>query len=369
MNDKNTLLLPSGLYDLLPNEARKESVTLTRLLEGFESYGYKQVTPPLMEFEASLFSGRGESLSLQTFRVMDPLSQGMMGFRADITLQVARIARSRLAKKPKPLRLCYGGPILQTTPEALKKERQLTQAGIELIGAAGEQADAEVMIVAAKALGTIGISDISIDLNLPGLLSDLCPEARDNMALQTKLKDAIMRRDADMLASLPVAKNKLLIALIDAAGPVDKALAGLEKLGIAEAKLLKNVATRVKQHCPEVSLTIDPIEFRGFDYHQGIGFSIFSRGLRHELGRGGHYQVDGDSATGCTLYVTYLLRLLPELADKDSIMVPEDISTQQLQELHNKGFATLYALTKQHREEAKRMGCTHILEKGKIEKL
>jgi ATP phosphoribosyltransferase regulatory subunit len=365
MKEKNPHLLPSGLYDLLPPEARLEADATARLLSCFESFGYAQVSPPLLEFEASLLAGRGETLSTQTFRVMDPLSQAMMGFRADITFQVARIATSRMKSAPRPLRLCYGGPILRIKPDPLMNERQLMQAGIELIGTDSWAADAEVMIVAAEALRVIAAGDISIDINLPGLLGDLCPEAQNDADLRARIKDAVQRRDMAALGTLPLASRALLVKILEAAGPAEKALANLSALGRAHTKTLQNVVAQVQKTCPQVTLTLDPLEYRGFDYHHGIGFSIFVGGLRHELVRGGRYSVDGDSATGFTLYVTHLLRLLKAAPDKKRVLVPLAIAGDDARALREQGWVTVTAMTDDLRAEARRLGIAHAWRDGK----
>ncbi|MDE3061073.1 MAG: ATP phosphoribosyltransferase regulatory subunit, partial [Pseudomonadota bacterium] len=90
-------LLPTGCYDLLPPYARQESELSQALLSVFESFGYEQVSPPLLEYSDSLLAGRGQALSPQIFRVMDPGAHKVMGIRPDITLQIARIAMSRLS--------------------------------------------------------------------------------------------------------------------------------------------------------------------------------------------------------------------------------------------------------------------------------
>lgn len=365
MKEKNPLLLPSGLYDLLPPDARMESDALARLLACFESFGYAQVSPPLLEFETSLLSGRGEALASQTFRVMDPMAQAMMGFRPDMTLQVARIATSRLNTAARPLRLCYAGPILQIRPDPLKSERQLTQAGIELIGTDSPNADAEVMTVAAEALMALDIRDISIDINLPGLLIELCPEAQGDPVLRVRIRDAVQRRDAATIAQLPVKRSAMLASLIETAGPVEKTLELLKKASSTQTETLKGVVDILKKNCPQVTFTLDPLEYRGFDYHQGIGFSIFARGLRHEVGRGGRYLTERDNATGFTLYVTHLLRLLAPPKEKKRILVPQEAPIDALHKLRAEGWVTLGSLTDKPREEAKHLGCSHIFENGK----
>lgn len=364
--NKPAPLLPSGFYDLLPDDAAMESGCVTGLLGAFSAFGYEQVSPPLMEFEESLFDGRGEELAKQTFRVLDPVSKNMMGMRADMTLQVARIASSRLAAMPRPLRLCYAGQILQTVPEALRSERQLTQAGIELIGSDALQADIEIITIAAWSLEALGITDITIDINLPGLVAELCPEAKNDLALQTKIKDAVTRKDVEMIAKLPVAASNTLAQLVSAAGPAAKALAVLDTLKIPQAAALRELTQRVARSCPALALTIDPIEYRGFDYHNGISFSIFARGLRYELGRGGRYTVEGEPATGFTIYVTPLLGILPRLAKKKKLLVTRQIATAQVKELQSQGWVTLFALTDDPAAEAKKLGIGfHLSADGK----
>src|SRR5471032_373931 len=159
-------LLPAGLHDLLPPDAEREAALVEHAMAVFRAHGYERVKPPLVEFEQSLLSGVGKSWSLQTFRLMDPDSQRMMGVRADMTLQVARLAMSRLAKAPRPLRLSYAGEVLRVGGAQLSPERQFRQIGCELIGSLEPAADAEIVLLAASALTELGVRGLSIDLNL-----------------------------------------------------------------------------------------------------------------------------------------------------------------------------------------------------------
>lgn len=369
MNDKNPNLLPSGLYDLLPPDARKESAAVAQLIAAFESFGYAQVTPPLIEFETSLLSGRGASLSEQTFRLMDPLSQRMLGVRADMTMQVARIASTRMNTAPRPLRLCYAGQILQIKPEALQNERQLTQAGIELIGTDSLNADVEVMMIAAKALSALGIEGISLDINLPGLLATLCPEAMTSPELQAKVRDAVSHRDTASIRKLPLKQANVVAELIETAGTPEKCLKVMEKLKLAEVAALRTVIERLATTVPGVSVTIDPLEYRGFDYHQGISFSLFAKGLRHELGRGGRYTVEKETATGFTIYVTHLLDLLPAPDAGKRILVPHGITPAEAAKLRKESWVTIYAVSENIAGEAASLGCTHYMNKGEVKAL
>ena len=123
MNDaSHKALLPAGLRDLLAPEAAHEVDAVRRLLESFIAQGYELVKPPLLEFEEALLSGTGAALRSQTFRLMDPVSQRMMGLRADMTPQIVRMASSRLKNAPRPLRLCYAGQVLQIRGSQLRPE-------------------------------------------------------------------------------------------------------------------------------------------------------------------------------------------------------------------------------------------------------
>src|SRR4029078_6147490 len=163
-------LLPAGLRDLLPPEAETEAASVEALMDVFAAHGYQRVKPPLLEFEDSLLAGSGAAVAEQTFRLMDPVSQRMMGLRADTTPQVARIAATRLTHAPRPLRLSYAGQCLRVRGTQLPPDRQITQAGIELIGRDNPAADAEIVLVGAEALATVGLTRTSFDLTLPTLV-------------------------------------------------------------------------------------------------------------------------------------------------------------------------------------------------------
>ena len=79
----NPALLPAGFADLLPPDAAREAALVEAMMTAFAQHGYERVKPPLLEFEDSLLTGSGAAVADQTFRLMDPVSQRMMGLRAD----------------------------------------------------------------------------------------------------------------------------------------------------------------------------------------------------------------------------------------------------------------------------------------------
>ena len=167
-------LLPAGLADVLPPDAMLEAKATEDLINAFAACGYERVKPPLIEFEDTLTSGSGAATADQSFRLMDPVSQRMLAVRADMTIQIARIATTRFPDAPRPLRLSYSGQVLRVKGSTLRPERQFGQVGAELIGSALPAADAEVILMAYQALVNLGVGDISIDLGLPTLVPAIC---------------------------------------------------------------------------------------------------------------------------------------------------------------------------------------------------
>ena len=126
----------------------------------------------------------------------------MMGLRADMTLQVARIARSRLAAAPRPLRLAYAGQVLRVRGTQLRPERQFAQVGAELIGGAQPAADAEAALLAVEALQAVGVDRLALDLTVPTLVPALLGALAVDGGAATALRHALDRKDAAAVAQL-----------------------------------------------------------------------------------------------------------------------------------------------------------------------
>ncbi len=367
----NAALLPSGLRDLLPPEAEAEAATVSALMETFSAHGYQRVKPPLIEFEDGLLAGSGAAMTEQTFRVMDPDTHRMMGVRADMTPQVARIAATRLAGSPRPLRLSYAGQCLRVRGSQIAPERQVAQAGIELVGVDAPAADAEIVLVGAEALATVGMGRVSFDLTLPQLAPTLLDEADITGAPRVALTRALDRKDAAAVAQYGGTLARLLTDLLLVAGPVGPALEMLEaaRLPPQSAALcarLRQTVQAVLDQAPDLRLTLDPIEFRGFRYHTGVCVTVFAPDRHEELGRGGRYlSGDAEPATGLTLYPDALLRALPPRVARPRAYLPWGTSRENAVALRKLGFATLSAMTERDpAQEAGRLGCTHILRAG-----
>ena len=365
-------LLPAGLRDTLPPNAQTEAAAVETLMAVFASHGYGRVKPPLIEFEDSLLAGAGAALTDQVFRVLDPDSHRMMAFRADMTPQIARIAATRLAAAPRPLRLSYAGQCVRVRA-ARGTDRQVPQAGIELIGADCAAADAEAMLVAAEALGAIGIGRISLDLTLPNLAPALLEAAGLGGAAGHALARALDRKDSAAVAEHAGTLAPMLTALLLAAGPAQAALAALDAAPLPEpqralAARLADVVQILASRAPGIRVTVDPLEFRGFRYHSGIAVTVFAPGRQDELGRGGRYITgEGEPATGVTLFADAVLRAAPAPGARASVLMPWGSDPADGRRLRAAGFATVAALDGEDGVgEALRLRCSHVFLGGEI---
>jgi len=363
-------LLPDGLRDALPPDAAHEAAVASRLVGAFASRGYQRVDPPLVEFEDSLLDGAGQAMATGTFRLMDPVSQRMMGVRADMTIQVARIAATRLANSPRPLRLSYAGHVLRVRGSQLRPERQFMQAGVEIVGSEEAAADAEIILLATDALGDAGVANLSVDINLPTLIPALCRALNLDEETQVVLRAALDSKDAAAVAAAGGQAAEWLGALLRATGPVDKALPQLKALDLpaeasAECSRLEQVVGLIRDAAPALTLTVDPVEHRGFEYQTGLSFTVFARGVRGEMGRGGRYHVtqNGEPATGFSLFLDSVLRALPQPDSGRSLYLPYGSDAARGAAHRAEGWVTVAGLTAESDSaaEARRLGCTHIL--------
>tara|TARA_B100001939_G_scaffold343459_1_gene356217 strand:+ start:10057 stop:11208 length:1152 start_codon:yes stop_codon:yes gene_type:complete len=372
-------LLPEGLHDTLARDAEYEAEVIGRLLTCFARQGYDLVLPPLVEFEESLLAGPGKAQSRHMFRVMDPASQRMMGVRTDLTGQVARIARTRLGNAPRPLRLAYAGDVLRVKGTQLRPERQFIQCGVELLGSDSPQAYVEIILLAHEALTSVGIKDLSLDLTLPSLVPAICRGMDITEDHARAVRHALDAKDIGELEAIEGDIGEISRQLLKAAGCAETALDILGQLTLpapAEAMIdeLGQVVSRLREIAPGLQITIDPGEYQGFEYHTGLGFTLFAPGVRGELGRGGRYEANAElkskrePATGFSLYLDSLMRALPAPVPVNRLYVPFGTDPAELPPLRDQNYRTVQGLEPcaDPVKEARRLGCSHVLKEGTV---
>lgn len=360
-------LLPEGFRDRLPPQAEAGSRLLHRAIVAISRHGYERVAPPLAEFEETL-AGRLKSARPQDLlRFVDPLSQRTLALRPDITAQVGRIAVTRMAHRPRPLRLAYGGPVLRLRATQLRPERERTQAGAELIGLSTTAAVIEVLLVAIEALEVAGVRGITIDLTLPDLVETL---AAGPLPLPADRIDAVRSRlDAKDAGALTALGAGAYLPLIEAAGPVDTALQRLLQLGCAETLASRLTAIDAIRAAigDRATLTLDPTERHGFEYQSWVGFLFFGAGLSGEIGRGGAYSIidpDGgeEEAVGFSLFLDPLVDAGLGQEPRRRVFVALGTDPALSARLRGEGWITIAALS--DKDDGVALGCSHYLKGG-----
>jgi len=372
-------LLPDGFRDRLMPAAERAFALGARFVDGVLLHGYELVSPPSVEYETSLLAGPGAELDRQMFRMMDSETQRVMALRADITGQLARLASTRLADMPRPLRMAYVGNVVRLKGSMLRPSREYTQMGAELVGVADLAADLEIMLLALDSLSALSVVDITIDLTAPVLFNQLAAASGLPASDIVAIRACIEAKDSGSLKALG-SKAAIFIQLIEAAGPADIGLQRLEALDLP-ADAAQTVADMAQLYRglaiarDDLNITIDPCEFRGFDYKSGVGFALFTADVRGELGRGGRYVIDtatgeGEAAVGFSLYLDQLLMTKPGAAQGKRLYVPMLESRETLAFWRAQGYRTVQGLSAAPQTEdaacgaAMQLGCDYVLIDG-----
>lgn len=385
MQKKDSWLLPQGIDDVLPVNAKQLEQLRRQLLDVFACWGYELVIPPVVDFLDSLLSGSGRELDLQTFKLTDQVSGEMLGIRADITPQVARIDAHTL-KNNGPTRFCYIGTILRALGESLEKTRNPMQIGAEIYGHSGLESDFEVIQLMLEMLAVAGIQNVHLDLGHVGIYRALSNQAGLTQDQEAELFGILQRKAIPELNELmgnyqidEKFKN-IFIALPTLNGGVDVLNKATEILSetnntvLQALEELKSVAKKLLVNSPSLPVSFDLSELRGYSYHTGMVFAAFTPEIGREIARGGRYDNIGRffgrsrAATGFSADLKLLSSLCcrsEEQQKKQLIYAPfvEDASLiKMVRDLRAKGVSVVQQLPG-HMNEIEELACTGLLEK------
>jgi ATP phosphoribosyltransferase regulatory subunit len=323
-------LLPEYIEDVLPPEAERVECIRRRLLDLFRVHGYELVIPPLIEYLPALLTGSGHDLALKTFTLVDQLSGRAMGLRADITPQAARID-AHLLNRAGVVRLCYAGSVLHTLPTGQPRNREPLQIGAELFGHAGLESDVEIQRLMLRALRSLGIERVHLDLGHVAIFRSLVAAASVPQELESALFQALQGKDAGTLEYLtrafPAALRAAFAALPTLYGGeevLDAAARALPDSAAIRAALqdLRTLARHTRGE--GVDVCFDLAELRGYHYHSGAVFAVYTQEHAHAVALGGRYDDVGEvfgrrrPATGFSMD----LRVLAGLTRMEAPMPP-----------------------------------------------
>lgn len=307
------LALPPGLRDLLPPRAAQRRARARAAMDRFAQWGYELVALPAYEREESIARGLSQSARRDLVRFVEPGSSHVVALRPDMTPQIARIAATRFAACQAPLRLMYEGSVIRTPRGRSRKLRQLSQAGVELIGWASIDADIEVIELACSALDALGLREVRVELShaaIADALVRLAPEKNRAFFI-----DALSSRDLSTIEKLLADQAELervrrTIALAGGAEVLDAPEArALETDPVVARALaeLRVVRDQLAARGLRDRVLIDLGESRGLGYYTGLSFVLLARGVGEPIGAGGRYDTllaeygAPRPATGCAL--------------------------------------------------------------------
>jgi ATP phosphoribosyltransferase regulatory subunit len=332
-------VLPDHIADVLPSEARHIEELRRELLDTARGYGYELVMPPLIEHIESLLSGTGEALDLQTFKLVDQLSGRTLGLRADTTPQVARID-AHLLNRQGVARLCYCGPVVHTRPDGPHATREPLQFGAEIYGHAGLEADTEILFLALDCLRSAGVARAQtplVDLADARIVRSLLADASIDAATLARVHAALAAKDDSELSVLtrdfPAASRDALRALVNLYGDadvLDEAARVLPDTPLVREALadLRRLAARLRDDAPDVRVSFDLSDLRGYAYYSGMRFGIYVEGAADALVRGGRYDEVGAvfgrnrPAVGFSVDLRELVGVLPARPLRAAIRAP-----------------------------------------------
>ena len=381
MNKVDRWLLPDGIEEILPAQAVHTEKLRRELVNLFQSWGYDFVIPPMVEYTDSLLTGSGSDIDLLTFKITDQSTGKMMGIRADITPQTARMDAHSL-RRDGVNRLCYAGHVMHTRAKSPLSSRTPLKAGVELFGEPGIDADVEVISLLVETLNCVGLPEQYLDLGHVGIYRALAEDASLSTQqekeffglLQAKATNEIQSWvEANLSDDIQRAWFLALPTLSGGLSTLAKARTLFEDAPaevVAAIDELEAIAAQISIRYPDAQLYFDLSELRGYHYHTGVVFGAYTPGVGNAIASGGRYDHIGESfgrarpATGFDADLSVICRLLAK-DDQESVgifAVPSANEGQWpfIQNLRAQGERVVMALSGQTEPESYQ-NCNRIL--------
>ncbi len=298
-------------------------------METFQSWGFQKVVTPTFEYLDILLKGLEEGLEDRVYKLVERETGRLIALRPDFTPQVARIAATVMKDYPRPLRLCYSGGVFRYMPDRGEEETELHQVGVELIGLDLPEADAEMIAMAARSLENLELTHYTIAVGHMGFIAAILGAIPQHLV--PKLKGALADKNRTetrrICQQVPSPWREVLKELPTLYGNHEvlkkarKLLEGHKPL-LVHLDYLETLHSMVDTYGLAHRMVIDLSEIRGFQYHTGVVFEIFTEGMGKKLGGGGRYDWllerfgKREPATGFGINVDAVLKALEQRGGK-----------------------------------------------------
>lgn len=366
MLNKDRWLLPEGIQEVLSPQAKAMDQQRRVLLDMYHTWGYDLVEPPMIDFLDSLLTGTGHDLQLMTFTLTDQISGKLLGVRADMTPQIARIDAHHI-KTEHPSRFCYAGRVLKTRLEGFSQSRSPLQIGVELYGHNGPESNIEVLLLMIETLKAVGLKGFHIDLGHVGIFRSLARQAGLDKDQEENLFDILQRKAvtelAELLANFNISEDQKhqFMALVELNGDISVIENARKVLQNSEVQKeldnLETIAQGILARVPEQTLYFDLAELRGYNYHTGVVFAAYLPGYGQEIAMGGRYDGIGKtfgrsrSATGFSADLSYLVSIANQVTDDTDQIIFAPVTNDSVQQ------QSLMDKVKELRQQGKRVIC------------
>ncbi len=321
--------IPRGVADYFWHEAYRRRELEASLLDLFRRWGYGDVIPPTFEYADVLNARASEKLRSEMYRFLDR-DGSTLALRPDMTIPVARLVSTRLHDWPMPQRFCYAGSVFRYTQPQAGREREFRQAGVELIGAAGPEADAEVLALTCAGLEQTGLENFRLVIGQMGYFHGLLDDLQLTPDQQQALLDAVDRNSeaelAEFLRATPLRtqQRRTVEELLSLRGAeIDAVIAQADRLCLNYA--MHSALENLRAICASLDaygvcdyVHLDLTEIYNLGYYTGITFEALTPELGFSVAGGGRYDnllgAFGEShpAVGVALGVDRILLALDE---------------------------------------------------------
>lgn len=289
---------PDGVLDWLPDDCATKRRLEAGLRELFSQCGYQEIETPGIEFYDAYAAGGGFAPQEDLFKFFDEKGR-ILCLRYDGTVPAARLAATLLRDAEPPLRLSYINEMYRYQEYGGGRQREFTQAGVELMGVSTPEADAEVIALAIEGARRCGIENLQVSLGqvafFKGLLKDYEMTDEDALALQRRIdgKEMVALEELVSRLALPAPVRRVLLMMPELYGTfevIEQLKAEVDSpLALAALDNLRDVLLILQDDGLLDTISLDLGMLQSLDYYSGTIFKGFTYGLGFPLFSGGRY--------------------------------------------------------------------------------